>query len=124
MGRYLIQMNPAEIVGRLIETNDPLEDEDFDIKDVEKSEIYIRKDNPELFSRLESNPPEGAVGHFCRWAAQSYYTIYNRRATYVATRRRSGKGIYWRLIQSGYGSYPYFGSKNINSKDDYIEMPD
>ncbi len=36
-------MNPAEIIGRLIEADNPLNDEDFDIKDVEHEFRYLVK---------------------------------------------------------------------------------
>jgi hypothetical protein len=99
-------------------------DDEIGFNEVEPSPIYIRSQNPKLFAQIQANPPEGAIGHFLRWAAQSYRTIYNRRATYVATKRQRGKGNYWKLVNSGYGSYPYFGSKNMSQDDDSIEMPE
>jgi hypothetical protein len=107
-----------EILRFLIENDEP---EHY--KSLTPSKI-VRRDNPKLFNSFESDPPEGAIGHFCRWAAQSYYTVYNRRATYVAARRRNGKGTYWRLINSGYGSYPYLGDKSTTPAGDSIVMPE
>jgi len=80
--------------------------------------------NDPKFRELEKNPPIGAQACFCRFAAQCYYTVYNRLASYVSVPRKRGQGNYWKLTSSGYGCYPYFGSKNITHHDSYIEIPD
>lgn len=55
--------------------------------------------------------PIGSVVTFNRFAEQCYRTIYYRVATYVVQPRKKGKGNYLKLINSGYGNYPYFGGK-------------
>lgn len=55
--------------------------------------------------------PVGTRVTFNRHAAQCYATIYWRVAEYEVTPRKRGKGNYLRLINSGYGVYPYFGGK-------------
>lgn len=107
------------LIHRLLENND---EEYFDQKELETN-ICTRSENPRYFEWLEANPPEGAIGHFCRFAAQSYSTVYKRRATYVATKRQNGKGVYWRLVSSGYGPHPHLGSTKICRGDDTIELP-
>ena len=100
-----------------------IESEDKDeLFDLHASYLKTKKYAPREAAALL---PVGAVITFNRWAAQAYYTVYWRVATYEVVPRKSKIGNYLKLINAGYGSYPYLGGKySAESEGRVVYWPD